>query len=109
MKTIIKDNFSYKVGQNAKENWSLISEAKKKNKNFVWVHLDSVPSGHVIIEDEIPSEEMIVFACELCKSQSKYDGKVMKFVFTNVDNLKFGEETGSVYFKNEKYCKTIFV
>ncbi len=109
MKTIIKDNKTYKVGQNAKENWSLISETKKKNKDFVWVHLDSVPSGHVIIEDEIPNEEMIIFACELCKSQSKYDGKVMKFVFTKIDNLKFGEETGSVYFKNDKNCKSIFV
>jgi len=109
MKTIIKDNKTYKVGQNAKENWSLISEAKKKNKDYVWVHLDSFPSGHIIIEDELPDEAMIIFACELCKSQSKYDGKVMKFIFTNVDNLKFGEEHGSVYFKTESLCKSVYV
>ena len=109
MKTIVKDKISYKVGQNAKENWSLISQTKKINKNFLWIHLDSVSSGHVIIEDELPNEEMIIFACELCKSQSKYDGKVMKFIFTIVDNLNFGEEPGSVYFKKETLCKTIYI
>ncbi len=40
-----------KIGQNSRENWNLIENS---NQNYIWLHLDSFPSCHVVIEDENP-------------------------------------------------------
>ena len=35
-----------RLGETAKENWSLIDEA---DDQYIWMHLNSFPSGHIII------------------------------------------------------------
>lgn len=86
------------VGKSAEENWKIISEAEK---NYYWVHADGVPSAHIIIEIDIPLTEELQYACELCKQQTKkIQNSSVKFVATQVKNIKFGSKPGEVYFKN---------
>ena len=44
MKTIECDNITYKIGQNASENWKILDES---NKDDVFFHLKSFPSCYV--------------------------------------------------------------
>jgi predicted ribosome quality control (RQC) complex YloA/Tae2 family protein len=86
------------VGKSAEENWKIISEA---NKDYYWVHADGAPSAHIIIEIDIPLTEELQYACELCKQQTKKIQKSsIKFVATQIKNIKFGSKPGEVYFKN---------
>ena len=49
VKEIIEDGVMYYIGENAQDNWDIIKIAKKENQNYVWFHLHSLPSAHVII------------------------------------------------------------
>ncbi len=68
MKTFHQNNITYKVGTNANEKWSLISKA---DPTYYWVHLDNVPSSHVIIEIDDIIPEDLQYAGALCKAQSE--------------------------------------
>ena len=46
MKEIIDNNTTYWLGKNAQDNWDIIKNAEV---NWIWMHLDKFPSGHVII------------------------------------------------------------
>lgn len=93
------------VGESAHNNWKILSEA---DKDYYWVHADSVPSAHVIIEIDIPLPEELNYACELCKQQTKsIQNSSVKFVATQVKNIKFGSKPGEVYFKDSS--KLIFI
>ena len=72
MKTIDFENSKIIIGQNAKENWDLLDN----NENFLWFHLKSFPSCHVIILNENPNETTIQKAAELCKENTKYKNMV---------------------------------
>ncbi len=57
----IKYNFF--IGQNAKENWSLIDNSDPED---LWFHLDNLPSGHVIV------------SCEsICNSDIDYPNQIL--------------------------------
>jgi predicted ribosome quality control (RQC) complex YloA/Tae2 family protein len=99
MKVFQNNNITYKVGTNADENWHLISKA---DPTEFWVHLDNVPSSHVIIEIDDILPEDLQYAGMLCKAQSKCSAKNMSCVATTIGNLKFGSKAGEVYFKNPK-------
>ena len=99
MKEFIEDNITIKLGENAKENWKLLNT----NPNFIWMHLDSFPSCHVIIETENPSKDVILIGATLCKSHTKYKNiKNIKVCMTTCGNLKKGENVGSVIFKSKR-------
>jgi predicted ribosome quality control (RQC) complex YloA/Tae2 family protein len=88
------------VGKSAEENWKIISEA---DKDYYWLHADGAPSAHIIIEIDIPLTEELKYACKLCRNQTKkIQNSSMKFVTTQVKNIKFGSKPGEVYFKNNK-------
>ncbi len=95
MKQITHKNIVYNVGTNAKENWHLISKADRAH---YWVHLDGVPSSHVIIEIDDILDEELHYAAQLCRAQSGY-ARAMPCVATTIDNIKFGSNVGEVYFK----------
>ncbi len=58
-------------------------------------------SAHIIIEVDVPLIEELKYACELCKNQTKkINNSSIKFVATQVKNIKFGSKPGEVYFKN---------
>jgi predicted ribosome quality control (RQC) complex YloA/Tae2 family protein len=90
---------SFIIGKSAEENWKIISEA---NKDHYWVHADGVPSAHIIIEIDIPLPEELQYACDLCKQQTKkIQNTSVKFVATQIKNIKLGSKPGQVYFKND--------
>ena len=104
VKTFEKDNIKIFVGENAEENWELID----LDENYLWFHLNSFPSCHVIIEHEDPDEELIKYAAQLCKENTKYKNlKDLKICYTFCKNLIKAEKIGSVFYKSKRKVKTI--
>lgn len=94
-----------KIGQSAKENWDLIDNS---NQKYIWLHLDSFPSCHVVIEDENPSNELLLEGARLCKEYTKYRNlKNLKICYTTISNLIKGQEIGSVTYKSNRKVKYI--
>ena len=94
-----------KIGQSAKENWDLIDNS---NQNYIWLHLDSFPSCHIVIEDENPSNELLLESARLCKENTKYRNlKNLKICYTTISNLIKGNEIGSVSYKSNRKVKYI--
>ncbi|CAN0448040.1 unnamed protein product [Pylaiella littoralis] len=93
------------IGANARENWDLITDSEPEH---IWVHLNSFPSPHVVIRSSNPSISEIEFAAELCKANSKYKKiKNIKVMYTRIDNLKLGDEIGSVNILSKRKCKYV--
>jgi len=95
-----------KVGENAQENWKLISDAKQYH---LWFHLDNVTSPHVILElpsktDKI-SKSTILYAASICKNCSKYHNNKINISYTQIKNVKKGDKIGSVYTSNTQKIK----
>lgn len=93
------------VGKSAEDNWKIILEA---DKNYYWVHALGVPSSHIIIEIDEPLDDEIQYACWLCKEHTKkIKNTSIKYVITNIKNIKLGSKPGEVYFKDNSNIKTI--
>ena len=90
---IINNNIKYNLGKNAKENFILIDNADKEDW---WFHLDNYPSGHCIVESKNLNEEMIIFACNLVKNNSKFKDKKVKIIYTMIKNIKKTKTLGMV-------------
>lgn len=100
---IIEDNI-YKIGKNSEENWNLLN----LDKNFMWFHLSSLPSCHVILEKLNPSMQEIYEGAYLCLINTKYKNlENIKVNYTLLDNIKKGAKVGSVIYKSNKKVKTI--
>ena len=100
MKTEIIDDITIKLGQNAKENWDLIDQSPD---DYIWMHLDSFPSCHIIIEDSDPSNELLIKGAQLCKDNTKYRNlRNLKICYTTISNLIKGKEVGSVSYKSKR-------
>ena len=94
-----------KIGQSAKENWDLIDNSIQ---NYIWLHLNSFPSCHIVIEDENPSNELLLEGARLCKENTKYRNlKNLKICYTTISNLIKGQEIGSVSYKSNRKVKYI--
>jgi|TARA_B110000967_G_C18845577_1_gene541768 predicted ribosome quality control (RQC) complex YloA/Tae2 family protein len=94
------------LGENAQDNWDIIDF----NSNHIWLHLDSFPSCHVIIQHESPDNEVIMYAAELCKSKTKYKNlKNVKVCYTKCSNLVKGTDIGSVIYKSKRQVKRVMV
>ena len=92
------------IGQNAQENWNLINF----DCDYIWLHLNSFPSCHVIIKDNNPDQEVLEYAAQLCKDNTKYRNlKNLKICYTKYNNLKKGIDIGSVIYKSKRKVKTI--
>ena len=107
MKVELFQDIVIKIGKNQQENWDLIDSSHEK---FTWLHLNAFPSGHVVIEDQNPSSEVIFAAASLCKENTKYRNlKNVKVAYTLIGNLKKGEKIGSVYYNSNRKVKYINV
>ena len=94
------------IGQNAQENWDLIDF----ESDFIWLHLNSFPSCHVIIKDENPDNDTLQVAAEMCKENTKYrNHRNLKICYTKCSNLKKGPDVGSVTYKSKRQVKTILI
>ena len=106
MKTELFNNVEIIIGQNAQENWNMIDF----ESDYVWLHLNSYPSCHVIIKDDSPDIETILFAAELCRVNTKYKNwRNLKVCYTKCSNLKKGPDVGSVVYKSNKQVKTVLI
>lgn len=105
---ITSNNISIILGQNDVENWKIISDYKKINENYIWMHLDSYPSGHIIILSEIIDNELLKYAGNICKDNTKYRNiPNLKLCYTKLSNIKKGDKAGEVYFKQNKLVNFI--
>lgn len=105
MKTEIFEETIIKIGENAQENWDLIDNS---NENYTWMHLNSFPSCHIVIENENPSNELLLEGARLCKDNTKYRNlKNLKICYTLISNLIKGKEIGSVSYKSNRKVKFV--
>lgn len=105
MKNEIFEETCIKIGESAQENWDLIDSS---NENYIWVHLNSFPSCHIVIENENPSIELLLQGARLCKEHTKYRNlKNLKICYTTISNLIKGKEIGSVSYKSNRKVKYI--
>ncbi len=94
VKTSIFNGTTFKVGQNARENWALIAAA---DKSYYWLHLSDVASAHVIIEVDVePTADEIAYAIDQCRQQTPKASAKVGYICTQVRNLKFGSKLGEV-------------
>uniref|UniRef100_A0A6C0IVB4 NFACT RNA-binding domain-containing protein n=1 Tax=viral metagenome TaxID=1070528 RepID=A0A6C0IVB4_9ZZZZ len=107
MKTLYIDNYTYRIGANAKENDQLIESSDKLD---TWFHLDDLPSCHGIINCPIDKlSKQIIYLCAInIKKNSKFK-KIcnVKVVYTQIENIKKTDKLGEVQLL--KKCKTILV
>lgn len=86
----------YIMGNDAKENWKILDDAKD---NDVWVHLSGYPSSYIIIKNMNQSVklnmEAIIYAGQLCKHYSKHKHiKNLKMCYLEAKYVSKGKITG---------------
>jgi predicted ribosome quality control (RQC) complex YloA/Tae2 family protein len=106
MKTFQFKNFICKLGLSAKENWSLLDLAEKQN---IFFHLSSFPSGYVILEyDEEVNITMLKIAAQICKEGTKYRNlRDLKVDYCRCDNVEKGDNMGEIFYKSNRKVKQI--
>ena len=102
-------NKDFVIGQSAKDNWKILSEAKQ---NYIWFHLDDYPSPYVILHktftESLKSE--IKEAAIACKENSKYKNlPSISVIYCEVKNLRKGSKVGQVIIKSNKKCKKLVI
>lgn len=90
-------------GKNAKGNWDLINFFHINQLPGFWFHLDNVSSAHVLIETDKLDKDMIETCARLCKKSDKKE----KVIYTTVDNIVKGSQTGQVIINDDTKTKTI--
>lgn len=94
--TLNLDNKDYilRLGESAKENHGLIDDA---DQNDWWFHLDSFPSGHCIIDSIELNNQLINYAANIVKENSKYKNlKNIKIVYLQIKDIKKTKNPGEV-------------
>lgn len=106
MKVIEVENYICLVGQNAKENWSLLTNAKQKH---IFFHLSSFPSCYVILQtDEKVNDDIIAQCARICLENTKYKNMCDVYVdYTPVSNTKKGDVVGEVVYKSMRKVSKI--
>ena len=56
------------IGENAQDNWDIIDF----ESDYIWLHLNSFPSCHIIINDVNIDDNVLLYAAQLCKHNTKY-------------------------------------
>ena len=62
--------FKILIGQNVSDNDQLLK--KYGHTDYIWLHLKTYPSSHVVILDNNPPEEIIEMAAKVCRDSTKY-------------------------------------
>ena len=97
------------LGRNDTENNQLIDENFELFPNFIWLHLNKLPSGHAIIKCNLESlnESILTHAAEFCFKNTKYSKIPVKLlnkievVYTPMYNVKKTKNAGVVEFYDE--------
>jgi len=106
MKVEEYNNVKIIIGENAEENWEILDT----DSEYTWLHLNSFPSCHVIIEDDNVDPDVLKYAAMLCKKNTKYKNlRHLKVCYTKCNNLQKGLQIGSVIFKRKRQVNTITI
>ena len=93
------------LGETDEENWKLIDNSEE---DYIWMHLNSFPSGHLVINCINPTSNILFEGGQICKQNTKYKNLPnLKICYTPITNLLKGETKGSVQFKSNRRVKTI--
>ena len=93
------------IGQNAQDNWDIISMA---DQNDMWFHVEGFPSSHVILRCANGTyDKRILNRCAvLCKEHSKQkDARNVIIIYTEIKNITKGDKPGAVITKKTKKIK----
>ena len=105
MKTFEIDDVEVILGENANENWKLIDDS---DGDYIWMHLESYPSGHIIIKSNKVSKQFLNQAAQICKDHTKYRSiPQLRACYTCVSNLVKCGKPGSVQFVSNRQVKSI--
>ena len=79
------NDVSFVLGENSKENWEILDNYSIINNNYIWFHLNSFPSGYVImLSDNIVNQDLLNYGALLCKENTKYRNlKNIKICYTS--------------------------
>lgn len=90
------------VGQNRNENDQLVAQSQQTD---LWFHLKDLPSCHVILEcdkDNEATKEMINYAAQLVKENTKYKNyKKITVEYTEIKNVYRTKTPGLVTIKGK--------
>jgi hypothetical protein len=107
MKTLIIEGFTFKLGENAKDNWNLLDECKPW---FLFFHLSSFSSAYGILivdKDTLITSRLKLLCANTLKEHSKYKSKHIKVDCCPVSNLSKGNKVGEVIYKSNKLVQHI--
>lgn len=98
MKTFILDDYTLKIGNNAKENDELLSQA---SQNDLWLHLAKFSSPHGILSGDIQNinKQTLTWAATLVKESSARRCRNLNNIEVNylpVKHVQKTEECGKV-------------
>ena len=109
----VRDNdsgyeYNFNLGQNASENWRLLESSSSW---FIFFHLSSFPSCYGILEcnrDDKITKSVISQCCEIVKNCTKFKWiKNIGIDYTTCDNVKKGEDIGTVYYRYNRKVSNI--
>lgn len=102
----LKMEIEYWIGENAKDNFSIIDAA---DNNDLWFHVDGQSSCHIIARmpdekiDKKQLRQIITQGALLCKQNSKYVSiNNLPIIYTKVENLEKTDKIGAVLTKETK-------
>ena len=102
------NNVKFILGETAEENWNILDEAKKENEYYIWFHLNSFPSGYVIMYSTLTDltdnvNEYLLFASNLCKNNTKYRNLYdIKICYSILKKLEKTKNVGEIIVRGKK-------
>ena len=109
MRETIYNDIKYIIGQNAKENWTILDQAYKINCDYIWFHLNSFPSCFVIMYSTLyelkPNNinDYLNYGAYLCKQNTKYRNlNDLKICYTQLKKLKKTNKIGEIIISGKR-------
>ena len=102
----LKATITYKIGQNAQDNFDIIDEADPEE---FWFHVNNAPSAHILVTipqewDKKAQQYLIKKGAELAKQHSSSKSeKDVSIVYTKIKNVTKTDIIGQVHIINPKY------
>jgi predicted ribosome quality control (RQC) complex YloA/Tae2 family protein len=76
------------VGESAEDNFDIITNSEQ---NYYWLHVNNLPSAHVVVNHNNPSKKCLNYAAKLCLSSTKYiRGNVIYTLIKHIQKLEHG-------------------
>ena len=89
-------------GKNSSQN-DYLSFVMKQDRQFTWVHIKERSGSHIVIASVKPTEDQLLFACELALHLSKM--KAGEVQYTRKKNIRRGHSLGEAIVKNYSSVK----